>query len=624
MREGGIYYLQGLSPSMVGNQSVLTSKWYCQYMKSEDDSGLSNLGLIRGFDDFAVGSPDYIMSINYDGYIFSTEDLSLTTQQIHAIANDISRTDILTTKDGNLLYSTKQYIGYGLRGTVKAGSSNTQIVDNDGRDFSTLGFAISDKITNLDTGTEYVITGFSNVNATNDGIDFADGGTANTANDTFIIWDDAKFDLDNGSIYPHFKTQELMADFVRQIRWFNDKYYCLNGNYLAELDVDESTFDEVATRLPYMTQAKCFDVNNNRMLIGGGIQGKGRVMLWDGWQANTYLSILELDKPPSCIIAYENGFIVVSGMSIYYTDGYNIQLLNKFLDYSTISNHPLVDYNGALTYEDEVLFNFDGSFANRNRGGVYAYNIEQGFSHVPFSNISGSFKNKTQIDQNVGAMHKGGIDLARIYASQRVATGTATELINNVYNAGNPNTVATFFVKLPRRTKVNAIGLCLAPKYNRLPDSAIEIDVSVSVGGGKMLYSRRTWTGTGNTTTVIKNSEGGSSYRAGKVGQMVEILEGDVAGEFSWITSIDNAGTASEELTVSPAFSSAPDLDNCDICLRDCKRAGQVVTVDAYDVSDEYIFDVEGFESDKLWIEIRTKTDTVSSMALDITQVNVY
>ena len=103
-----------------------------------------------------------------------------------------SNPDLLETASGNILFPSEKYIGRGVRFTATGGSTTT-IVDTT-RNFTDLGIANGDTVTNLKTGTIYTITSITTTTNTNDTLNFTASGTeTTTANDEIIAWEYDRF-----------------------------------------------------------------------------------------------------------------------------------------------------------------------------------------------------------------------------------------------------------------------------------------------------------------------------------------------------------------------------------------------------------------------------------------------
>ena len=629
MHDKGVYYLEGLTSYDAGGQSLLSPTWQSNYLLSNSTTGFTNLGTINGFTPIGYNGDNtfnqHIIGISTDR-LFDFDKLDINNlgelHQLYAggtATDEIKASaypDVQATIDNNILYSSAHHLGVGWLGICATGSGTTLIVDNAGRDFTTLGVSTSNgsnKVINLNTKEEFTITSITTTNSTNDTLNFTAGTNTNTAGDLFVVFVDNrfKFNVEN-SRGEQFANQDKPSEWKRQIKLIDNYYYILNGNYLARLGYDESTWtsdvlDETAKQLPKKHQAVCFDDNQGKILVGASYEGKGVLLLTNGWD-DGWASKIIIEREPTAIRAYLNGWLVFVGDSIFYTNGYSITPMIDLPDAGSFTHSAIVHYNGVEIIQNNIIFSVQSdSLYNRKKNGIYIYNTDKGLTYVP-------------LDQN-GKYNYYSTMGALIQTYDRVYVGFSTS--GNYYfglitNSGSEESSTIFYQKLPDRMHLSKIEINLSPKFDNYGLQSGNVTVTVNVGeGNKPLWSYGT-IGSGSTTTSIINTNG--VYTSGNVGDEILIMNGNTAGERSYITAVSNQGTATETWTISPALSADPTGDKVNL-IRVKKLDSK--TINVLDIDDKLVFPIDGFYSDKVYIEVILKSESVNSL-LDINSIRVY
>lgn len=610
MGDKGIYYNEGFASRYINGVRVLTPTYLLSGGVNNTTTGFTNLAQITGMDSMLLNSDttlSALIAIQTDGKLFHYGFLSADTAgEMHTATNPSSFGDIFVTKNENLLYATQDRLGVGYRGVCKAGSSTTKIVDTDGRNFTTLGISSSaghNKVYNIQNKEVYTVTSVSTTDATNDTLNFS-AGTANVAGQYFIAFNDegygTDFDFFNSTTYPQYKAQKPKASIIRQIRAFDTDYLVLNGNFLASLSVDESTFNSNHKQLPTNTEGTCFAVNQAQIAVGGSYKGKGRLMLWDGF-SDGWLSIIELERIPQAIEAYNGGFLVMVGCDLFFTNGYQMQLITTLPDSDFYGATNTVLANGMKVIGDRVYINATLARLNRAKTGTWIYDMKAGWTLVPSRNSLGDCLS----GQTMGAIKSvvaNGTN--RLFVNYTGVTGTQTSFITLLSDASNPivRPSMMFFAEIGQEVNVKQVKLSLGVKndYNGNSTAA----VSVAVGDARQQMFRSFTLGLTNSTTLIKNVSAANAGQEGVVGQQVRILKGASAGQRTYIQSIANPGTANEELTCAPALSAAP-TDSMNANLNDLRYCGsKTVTALKLQEYGQLSYDVSGVLSDKIFVEV--------------------
>jgi len=313
MGNKGMYYLEGMSKRTIQGQDILTPSWYASNFLSEDTAGFANIASILGMTQFDIKTTkDFMACIDTGGKIYVWTNTTKYGEAHDTSDTASAKPDIFTTTNNNLLYTSAEFLGKGYTGKCTSASA-TSFVDT-AKDFT--GIVSGDKVYDLTLGQEFVVTSVSTntINVT------AVAGKVPSTNDLFIAFDDNFQDL--GASDP---------DYIRQIKYDGVNYYIGNNNYLASLNNDETTFLATTKQLPVGYEFQCSDSNQEKWLIGAKINNKGALLLWDG-TTDGWIRILQTDKPPISIQAYNSGWIVIMGARIYYTDGYTMQLIDRYPD----------------------------------------------------------------------------------------------------------------------------------------------------------------------------------------------------------------------------------------------------------------------------------------------------
>lgn len=446
----------------------------------------------------------------------------------------------------------------------------------------------------------------------------------------FMVFVDNKwsFGVDDAEYHEHFYGQRQPSNWRRQIQLLGDDYFIGNGNYLSSLNIDESTFAAEAKQLPYLTHFKCMNESNGKLLVGGNHKnGRGRLMLWDGWTSG-WLSILDIAAQPISIISYNQGWLVACADSgIYYTDGYSTRRITLFPDGEIKKGRIFADLLYGMIIKNDIIFIsvYPSTEEKRIRGGVYCYDIKQDiWSFIPIKDENGYPTKNTYYPRmlfDVSTKVVGVTDYSpEIWLCHKNVLGYITEGLSLPYSE------AWLKIQLPYAQKINKIGLNLGISYHFTSYGGMDdnsTNVVVSVGDGRRPISQRG--SIGNDSTVSNLVPYSDDVRGlMKVGNEIEIMADYVAnaGDYTIITAINDYGEATENWDVSPPISIAPTADSTTCSLYHVKHCG-TETISLGDVK-ETIFNVPDFFGDTILLHIRIGDTDENSNYLDINSINVY
>jgi len=628
------YYLEGFTPDNMSGQSVLSNDGYTFNKVSEekaDFEGCCDMAKVSIKVEATEGSeeePQYITWNGEDMHNFYTGN---SIDKIHTIADgggggtdeirsgSSSGSSILTTKEGHLLYSSANHLGYGHRGSATGGSTTT-LVDT-GVDFTDIvdvtdGSASDVKVYNFTTKETYDVTGVAATTLT-----FATA-TSVSEYDQYIVFVDGKWKFNtDDSFNIHFSGQTKASGWHRRIILWEDSYFVMNGNYIARLDEDLATWSETYKQLPARSQGQEIAYNSSRQLISCDIDGAGLLILWDGKETGGFLNKIELPSSTYALTKHASAFVYNIGAKLYYTDGYSTSV------FAIIPNVVKGKFDKVLDKLNNIKSVFGDIYMaiSSNSGDVsikncvLKYSQDGGFTQSPLK-ASSSYKYNGTIDGIFFFRDANLNDFFVSFEDGELSTGeySIAEISTGVAGVSD----AIFNIKLPNRTKVSNVELNLAHSFkNRGSDiENASADITVSAGSGSKQFWRtgRVDNGATSTTTQITNDQG--LYTNTEIGEEIFMLEGIAGGERSYVTAIADGGTANEVLTISPAISLIASGKNPKYNILPLKQAGITQTMTTKDNNKDLIFTTTdtGF-TDNLFVEVRI----VGNLPLDILSIKI-
>ena len=635
MGDNGIFWLEMASAMKINGKSVITPSFYQSCFIDKSDTNFSDLteilNCIASFQmQYNTNSLDADYLVGMRGSVifgFHSTIKSWSKGKMHGVTSSGSGVNqilycnypaVLETKENNLLYSSGGHLGLGIKGKCHADSTNAKIIDIAGRNFTTLGASTSagsNKVYNTRGKEIYTITSITTTHATDDTLNFTAGTGNNATNEEFILFIDNKFKFETQFITGnHFDAQLNPVQWKRQILLWADYYWILNGNWLSNLNIDEATWAEEAKQLPYNCQAVCFSVNAEKMLVGCEYQSKGKIILWDSY-SDGWLNEINLEKKPISIKPYKQGWIVSTGASLYYTDGYSWEFI---ADYPDNENYYNFDGNfDAMIIVDDNIFHILSTQFNRFRSGIGVYNIKNGWTYVPLKSSDGD--NGYYGTQGALFAHTRFGSYTIPMTSCLITHITNTTSISRVLARGGDKYSMIYYLKLPKIMNISKIRLNVMAKISQYTQANQDVDITVAYGDGKNnIINWFQCKNSGNTITKII-SYMGADYPA-QVGEEIFAMNDKMCGERTFITAIENAGTNSEVLTVSPALSEAP-ANYANFTKLRLKRAGDKRTFDPTNIPEDLSFEIENFLSDKIFIEIVVD---MNSVKLDLHSIDLF
>ena len=620
MSDKGLFWLEGGEIKHINNNPVISPGGRITSDLTSDDisgfQGLADMDVIPipDDDDRATSAEIYNIGIGTDKIVAWGDD---NKGILHDIPTNLNNKGAITSSiQGSILYTVEDTyqngtLGVGWVGACDDGSSTTKIIDTDGRDFTTLGVSTSagsNQVRNTTTNTTFTITSITTTNSTNDTLNFT-AGTANSEYDQFFVFVDDRFDFFTTADRKQFSLQETPYRWQRQILVLDDFFYILNGNYIAKLSIDESTWtsdvlDDDYKQLPLNTQSTCFSSNNKNILVGGEFKGKGRLMVWNGW-INAWNNIIEIDAPPISMLAYKTGWIVLITNTLYFTDGYSISKMSSYP--RTDNDNNLTDNANFMTMLGDSVYINSRTAGSRARTGVLRYNKNNGWLYIPYTDENGKLNYQSD---GIGALLSRP-DENEVHVSYKTGS-THKETIGRVRPENSYRTSVILYMTLPENKTVSKIKLNVLANIFKGVNNDKDTTITINYGKGKIPPSGSTQISSSSTTTKLYNGSG-ASYKGTK-GQKILMMDGDTSGEITYITDIANAGTNSEEWTVSPALS-VNQSNNAEVRMYDLFLT-QSKVINNYGIENDITFIIPTFYSNNLYLEILMESDNAIPLSI--------
>lgn len=623
----GAYRREGLNiVNLQGKQYLTRGFKFFEHRSSQNNSAkFSNLETIKAFSsinfsvDVESSKREQIVGLDDGGRIYLFSDSFVTDYDIGEVnkipfsTSDniayISNPGVNTTTNNNIFYTNASYLGCAYR--FKADSATSTSITVTGETFYDT-YGINDKIYNSHI---YNITkgeAYDNTKTQpTDTLEFSTADTTPEGGDIFMVFVDNAFSfntpIQRGN---HFASQDYPSDWTRQIQLSNNHYYILNGNYIARIDVSDNdassaTMEAEWQQLHRGRQALCFDMNKENILVGTTFRGRYELFLYNEYSFGS-LDSISLPGEPKSIVAYESGWLVLAGATLYYTNGSQLEKLSTLPDFEDTDSDPFIPPNG-MNYKNDNIFIFSDGSADRYGRGLFVYNTEQGWSFTPVEDDDIS----ARYNLDLGAIIK---YKDRIFSGYSVLGSTRNYVIGELNESGGKKRIGLLF-HFDQTVSIKEIGITLSEVYDLITSSDKSTDITVNYSNTrKPLHLSNISVGDNNTTTSI-NFPDGSIYHTA-VGQKVLFVDKNIAGESTYITDISNKGTSDETWTVSPELSAAPNNDSF-IIKYNLYKAG-TKTVDVTNIPQDIRFSTN-FYGDILYLEVE-----LSNGLLDLSNIKLY
>ena len=526
--------------------------------------------------------------------------------------------DMFELASGNLIFSSTNDLGLIVRGVCATGSSTTQIIDSQGRNFTTLGLGTSapnNKVQNLITGTVHTITSITTTTATNDTLVFS-AGTDNAVNNEFIAIVANKWDLTASM------SVVASSNNPRQIKQFADRYYVLNIDHLARLDGDETTFNNKSKELPIGYSAVSFDVNADKILVSAiKNNGENALLLWDG-QSDGWNNIMPINFKVNCVKSYSSGWIYVLGGILYFTNGFSSEVISKYNDFPENTEIAPNNFNQIEVINNIVYIVNNQTNENRVQVGVYAYDFSGGWTFIPVI-YKGRLYGTPQCIYYSDINPLKEIEVGMEFGLSSIDYGR--------YSSQYLNKSAIWFLDLKNETQVFGIGLNLShymgSKTRDITTGADdkEVKITVSIGDSKngIIYTQGGFVlpvGQLKTDYTTDNINVGDQVIA--ISENTPISGLPIAGERGFVSSKTYNPSTEIIHNMDSNFSAVSGVNLSFKVLKVKKCATKDIKIS--DLNKEQLFFLpSSFYSNKLYIEIVVHGGT-NSFPISLTDIKVY
>lgn len=581
IKPGGAYWLVGLEPQTIGNRNQLRQNWQVNFeLNIDSHAGLANLAIIRDVCSKTEGLNDVFYAIG-NQYISRHNALTPSSVAmgniIHTIDDDGSNNycaypGLINTETGNMLYTSEKNLNIAYYGFHNGSTETTKIIDSAGRDLSSLNGKV---VRNLQDNSTATITSVSTTNATNDTLNFSGGFSAGDGigdGHEWVVFVDKYKTLDTDKKYPQFGGQDSYIYWSRQIVNLGGDYFIGHGNYLAKLSNDETTFDEDFTKLTSFMQFNCMDIVGSNILIGGETLGKGSLLLWDGVTPNKYSSIINTINPVYSVKEYRGGAIILSGAALYWTDGYSVKHLSNMpgvdVDYKITAGH-----SSMLIEGNNVFINCGIGGYTQSKKGIWIYDIlNNSWTFSPYESAVGK---KLMYGDTAG-----GVFLVNRTGYNGLLVSYQYDSVHNtiasIYRHGtNDFSIAIFSYTAPKFTTIHYAELILGQTMATVAATVPSAIITMAISDGKKpfwMYGQVKTTASNENEIPIDGSQ--TSYNRATIGDLIMMLDGICAGEYAFISSIANAGTANEVWTLDRDLTAKVE-ENDDIQIISCHKLGE-------------------------------------------------
>jgi hypothetical protein len=329
---------------------------------------------------------------------------------------------------------------------------------------------------------------------------------------------------------------------------FEDLIVMTNGNKLATLNVQTSSFAASAFTLPSKDFARAVRANSKGLLIGINRGNRCAFFLWDGNSDRSISPWIWKSGNIQAIVAKEDRWIVITNREILETDGYQAIPLVTMPNFEINTSYLSVLPQGAQVINDYLLIANTTPYASRLRGGVWVLDLKTKlFEYAPVSN--GGTMNNTMgavfFDSNF-----------RTHVSYKTTIPNRKYIGHLTNDAPSRAYVITGELGAGNRKKT-AEGAKLSLGIS--PQLRFSFPITFNVAVKLYKFGRPLWTYAQQKVTASTNNQitvdgTASGYNEAQVGDEVTIMEGTNAGQTAHITSISGQGTSTEIWTLDTSL----------------------------------------------------------------------
>lgn len=365
-----------------------------------------------------------------------------------------------------------------------------------------------------------------------------------------VTWTDTWKDF--GAASTNYHSPTLYEDWVA---------FC-NDNKIALLNTTDDSFNAAGLTLPTSFETRAVSGNRGGILVGANVNGKGWLILWQPEYLRSITPWIPLESEVESIQPYKDGWVVVTKLGIFLTNGYSIEPLDiQPLD-SAISNDQnftsILDNvrpQGVSVIGDTLMILGTHVFGNSTKistgrmiGGAYLFNLQTGLYEF------------IKLERNCQGFSGKAILLTNIQTPLIAFKSSTTNYVGAIgQNAMNSGRNYELWLEVGRSSDNEKVAEAIKLNFEWLIQRINESDADITVKAKIYNFKRPLWGTTlindTSTTTSLKVAHGSALYA--QVGD--EILSYGTIGadEYSKITAI-TPGVTSDTWTISPALSGVP------------------------------------------------------------------
>lgn len=327
------------------------------------------------------------------------------------------------------------------------------------------------------------------------------------------------------------------------------------NNRIVTLDVDTDTVATSAFTMPADALIKQIKAGSNGILIGCNMHGQGLLVLWDNYSDRSIADWIWLNDPIVSMDATDKGnWIVQTEREIFVSNGYTIEpMMSDFLNQNIYPSSHGLNLNTMLATGNDCYFNISAGSYTKTKLGLYKMYInDQLLEYIPDNSLD-------SINSQVTAIHRDPYS-GRLFVA---FTGNGNKL--TYIRENTPSTVSSYVTNDLglENTKKTAEGLWCDLEIGdaSYTEQAITFDLVAKISN----LDRQPFdyalvkTTQANADEIVVDE---TVYGEAQVGDEIEFLEGNNAGQTRNITSIAGGNTATATYTLDrdlPALADAND-----------------------------------------------------------------
>lgn len=379
----------------------------------------------------------------------------------------------------------------------------------------------------LGTSSFYTITGFTDATHITIGLY---GGTGGSGKNYIIFsswteqWKDfgtAVISTSTGTIIP------MVMDNYESTVLFG------RGNNITTLDTNTDTITTDASpsfSMPSGYLCKKISANKSGILMWFDSFDGSTLVLWDNQSVRSIAPWIKMKDQVLDIMKYGSGWIVVTTRSIYFTDGYSIQILvDSFLD-SEISK--VSGFTGEVV-NNYMYFCINNGSVTKQRDGFYRMDLKSGLIEYWGTYNDSSYGNSTFYQvfyvplQNF-FLFSDSAHLSRVLFDSIVSTRTSTYITNPVVKSSTKKVA-----------KKVSVPIAFTSTYYSTNTEGFTLDCYISPVTRQQSFQFGVNTNSVALNTLQVTTANSPTFQAG---ECIEFMSGNNAGAVRYITAVNPSG----------------------------------------------------------------------------------